>query len=98
MLAAGNVPESLWSGFPNSNLTYGVEQPGQAWNALTVGACTHMDKFPGNGAWAGWKAVASSTRSATRWRSASVSGRPAMAYLTMGSLRPNFLAVAIASS
>jgi hypothetical protein len=59
VVAAGNVPEALWTGFPNSNLAYGVEQPGQAWNALTVGACTHIDKFPGNGAWAGWTPVAS---------------------------------------
>lgn len=59
VVAAGNVPETLWTGFANSNLTYGVEQPGQAWNALTVGACTHMDKFPGDGAWGGWTPVAS---------------------------------------
>lgn len=58
VVSAGNVPEALWREYPNSNLTYGVEQPGQAWNALTVGACTDMDTLPGGHDWIGWNPLA----------------------------------------
>lgn len=38
---AGNVEnEKNWSHYPDSNRTLGVVNPGQAWNALTVGAFT----------------------------------------------------------
>ena len=41
VLSAGNtVSEAAWSNFPASLGTNGVRDPGQAWNALTVGAYT----------------------------------------------------------
>jgi hypothetical protein len=58
VLAAGNVPDELWSSFAASNATYGVEQPGQAWNALTVGAFTEMDLLPAGPTWANWQPIA----------------------------------------
>ena len=43
VVSAGNVrdPDS-WSNYPDSNDTDGVHDPAQAWNALTVGACTGL--------------------------------------------------------
>lgn len=43
VLSAGNVPWPSWGDYPAINLTSAVESPGQAWNAITVGACTHLD-------------------------------------------------------
>lgn len=57
VLAAGNLPDHLWPQYPTSNLSYGVEQPGQAWNALTVGAVTKFATMPGGVAYAGWNPV-----------------------------------------
>ena len=39
VVSAGDVPtdELRFSGYPNANILHGVEDPGQAWNALTVG-------------------------------------------------------------
>lgn len=39
-ISAGNIfPEELTStGYPDSNILHGVENPGQSWNAITVGA------------------------------------------------------------
>ncbi len=41
VVSAGNVrnPEE-WKGYPTENFTKEVEDPGQSWNALTVGGCT----------------------------------------------------------
>lgn len=44
VLSAGNVPWPEWSDYPNSNNTRTIENPGQAWNALTVGAYTQHVK------------------------------------------------------
>ena len=43
VVSAGNVgdPDS-WSNYPVSNDTDGLHDPAQAWNALTVGACTGL--------------------------------------------------------
>ncbi|WP_428422646.1 S8 family peptidase [Methylibium sp.] len=42
VLAAGNTREhDAWMAYPDSLSTNLVHDPGQAWNALTVGACTH---------------------------------------------------------
>ena len=42
VLSAGNtVSEAAWSNYPASLGTNGVRDPGQAWNALTVGAYTN---------------------------------------------------------
>ena len=42
ILSAGNVtaPED-WKAYPSSNLTCEIQDPAQAWNALTVGAFTN---------------------------------------------------------
>lgn len=41
ILSAGNVEDpEAWKRFPESNLTCEVQDPAQAWNALTVGAFT----------------------------------------------------------
>ena len=41
IVSAGNVWNSqIWTGYPNTNLLEPVQDPGQSWNALTVGAYT----------------------------------------------------------
>lgn len=40
VVSAGNVDNSEWRDYPDSNLTNEVHDPGQSWNALTVGAYT----------------------------------------------------------
>lgn len=45
VLAAGNVQISDWTQYPAVNHTSTVEDPGQAWNAITVGACTDLTAF-----------------------------------------------------
>lgn len=57
ILAAGNTDSGSWKHYPASNLTDGVHDPGQAWNALTVGGFTEktlvdQQKNPG------WEALA----------------------------------------
>ena len=43
ILSAGNVDDpNAWSQYPHSNSTDGIHDPGQAWNALTVGATTEL--------------------------------------------------------
>lgn len=39
-LAAGNVERESWANYPSSNDVEQIHDPGQAWNAVTVGACT----------------------------------------------------------
>lgn len=43
ILSAGNVDDpNAWTQYPHSNSTDGIHDPGQAWNALTVGASTDL--------------------------------------------------------
>jgi len=43
VVSAGNVADPVaWSNYPDSNETDGIHDPAQAWNALTVGACTDL--------------------------------------------------------
>ena len=43
VVSAGNVRDpNAWSNYPDSNDTDGVHDPAQAWNAITVGACTDL--------------------------------------------------------
>ena len=43
IVSAGNVNDpNAWAEYPDSNSTDGIHDPGQAWNALTVGACTNL--------------------------------------------------------
>jgi hypothetical protein len=44
--AAGNIKDPTeWLGYPASNFTKHVHDPAQAWNALTIGACTFRDRI-----------------------------------------------------
>jgi hypothetical protein len=43
--AAGNIPWSEWVAYPSINELTPIEDPGQAWNALTVGAHTDFVDF-----------------------------------------------------
>ena len=45
VLAAGNVERSDWRYYPDRNDVDQVHDPGQAWNALTVGAVTEKVQF-----------------------------------------------------
>ena len=52
LVSAGNTPQARWHEHPGGSLDASVEDPGQSWNALTVGACTQLvtlpvDDFPG---------------------------------------------------
>lgn len=42
-LSAGNLPQEVWTKYPDSNLCHAVENPGQSWNALCVGALTNFN-------------------------------------------------------
>lgn len=48
VLSAGNVPWPVWNEYPAINDLTPIESPAQAWNALTVGACTILDAFDEN--------------------------------------------------
>lgn len=45
VVCAGNVPQYYWHAYPESNFGLEVHDPGQSWNALTVGAYTSKDQF-----------------------------------------------------
>ena len=52
VVAAGNIPWTQWDQYPLWNDVAPIEDPAQAWNALTVGACTSLidldaTKWPG---------------------------------------------------
>lgn len=43
-VSAGNVDDiSMWNNYPASNISCTIQNPGQAWNAVTVGAYTNLD-------------------------------------------------------
>lgn len=43
VLSAGNVKDpNAWAQYPHSNSSDGIHDPGQSWNALTVGAFTEL--------------------------------------------------------
>ena len=43
VVSAGNVIDNTaWEQYPRSNESDGIHDPAQAWNALTVGACTNL--------------------------------------------------------
>jgi len=49
LVAAGNIDDlNAWMEYPASNTTDGVHDPGQAWNALTVGAFTNLVTITGD--------------------------------------------------
>lgn len=46
VLSAGNINDNnAWMEYPHSNTTDGIHDPAQAWNALTVGAMTHLTRI-----------------------------------------------------
>ena len=45
VVAAGNIPWSEWAAYPSKNDVEPIEDPGQAWNVLTVGAHTDLVDF-----------------------------------------------------
>ena len=52
LLSAGNTEPDRRAEYPDSNMTDGIHDPGQAWNALTIGAYTDKvsidpDEYPG---------------------------------------------------
>ena len=48
IVSAGNVEDlNAISRYPDSNDSDGIHDPAQAWNALTVGACTNLDQIDG---------------------------------------------------
>ncbi len=42
VISAGNTDPNAWADYHHSNSTDSIHDPGQAWNALTVGACTDL--------------------------------------------------------
>jgi hypothetical protein len=57
LVAAGNIPREDWTAYPNSNSAHGIHDPGQAWNALTIGAYTRKDGID-QAVYPGWTSVA----------------------------------------
>ncbi|MCG2751688.1 MAG: S8 family peptidase [Desulfobacteraceae bacterium] len=43
IVSAGNADPVRWERYPDSQLTDSIHDPGQSWNALTVGAYTKLD-------------------------------------------------------
>jgi len=73
-LAAGNVEEEDWSAYPDYNDIAQVHDPGQAWNAVTVGAFTEKS-YIAPAIFPGWEPVARpgtlspSSSTSTSWAS-----------------------------
>jgi Subtilase family len=57
VLSAGNTDPLQRRHYPDSNLTDGIHDPGQAWNALTVGGYTEKQLLD-HGTWPGWQPLA----------------------------------------
>lgn len=57
VVSGGNVPRAEWANYPASNITESIHDPGQAWNALTVGAFTEKDTLDA-ATYPGWSVVA----------------------------------------
>lgn len=58
VVSAGNVETFVTDHLAESD-TSPIRDPGQAWNAVTVGAFTDLDSVPVDPAYTGWSAVAS---------------------------------------
>lgn len=57
IVSAGNVDTFVANHLAESDLA-AIQDPGQAWNALTVGASTSLSDLPSDPSYAGWTAVA----------------------------------------
>ncbi len=58
LVSAGNTDPAKRHEYPASNYTDGIQDPGQAWNAITVGAYTNKVTIKEEDARRGWKSVA----------------------------------------
>lgn len=58
IVSAGNVTGTYVANHLAESDTAAVRDPGQAWNALTVGAYTDLDTVPADPAYAGWSTLA----------------------------------------
>lgn len=59
IVSAGNTDLDARSHYPDSNVSDGIHDPGQAWNALTVGACTYLGHID-HATHPGWQPLAES--------------------------------------
>ncbi len=57
IISAGNTEREKRHHFPNNNLAEGIHDPGQSWNALTVGAYTEKNSID-PAEYPGWQTVA----------------------------------------
>ncbi|MBL0729450.1 S8 family peptidase [Piscinibacter sp. HJYY11] len=57
VLSAGNIHWDQWHKYPENNDLQTIEDPAQAWNAISVGACTQQVDF-NKGKWPGLTAIA----------------------------------------
>lgn len=57
LVCAGNIEENAGKDYPAQNLTEGIHDPGQSWNAVTVGAFTNRTRID-DPAFDGWTPVA----------------------------------------
>jgi hypothetical protein len=57
LVSSGNVHLDRAADYPSNNETDQVHDPGQAWNAVTVGACTEMVGVDQT-RWPGWQPLA----------------------------------------
>ena len=75
LLAAGNVKRENWHLYPDRNDVDQIHDPGQAWNALTVGATTEKVQFS-TATFPGWEPLARpgglgpSSTTSVNWESA----------------------------
>lgn len=58
LISGGNVNFDSLADYPASNQTEGIHDPGQSWNAVTVGACTEKDSID-HLTYPGWSCTAS---------------------------------------
>lgn len=58
VVAAGNVLDVFYPPYLDVCDTSPIEDPAQAWNALTVGACTELMEVPSNQGFAGYEPLA----------------------------------------
>ena len=45
LVAAGNASPDAWIEYPDGNLVEEIHDPGQSWNAVTVGAFTELTEI-----------------------------------------------------
>ncbi|WP_205954308.1 S8 family peptidase [Pseudoxanthomonas winnipegensis] len=73
VLSAGNVPWDEWTNYPAINSLSSIENPGQAWNAITVGAHTDLDtidatKWPSYACIASAGSLSPSSKTSILWK------------------------------